>query len=234
MSESWIHVERLGLAGELVQLSPDETRHVAARRLRVGDPVVAFDGAGGQASSRIESVDRRTVALRLGPVEIEPATDPVWLLATAIPKGERLSDMLSMLTQLGVPAWQPLVLADSAVRELDVAAPRLRRILVESAKVARRARLLEVHPPVGLDALLAKSAGVGPIRFGDRIGEEVGIGGDVSLVVIGPEAGLRGEEIDRLRAAGARSARLATRNLRIETAAVAAAATRFACANRVG
>ena len=51
-----------------VTLSDEEARHaVASRRLSVGDAVVLFDGAGGEADGTIIRCDRRSV-------EVEPGT----------------------------------------------------------------------------------------------------------------------------------------------------------------
>lgn len=230
MSQLWIFLESL-VGDAVVPIPPDEARHVAARRLRVGDAVVAFDGAGRTAPARIETLGKRRVELRVDRVEQTPAPGDRWILATAIPKGERLGTMLPMLVQLGVPVWQPLVLADSAVRDLDVRSPRMRRTLVESAKLARRPWLMEVGEPCELDALLANPhfpAGPAVLCYGDREGGEIGVPDSAALVVIGPEAGLGRDEIGRLQVAGARACSLGMHNLRIETAAVAAAAARFA------
>ncbi len=230
MSLLWIHLESL-VGDSVVPIAPDEARHVAARRLRVGDAVVAFDGAGRTAEARIETLGKRTSALRLDRVDETPEPGDRWTLATAIPKGERLATMLQMLVQLGVPVWQPLVLADSAVRDLDVRSARTTRILIESAKLARRPWLMEVRDPCGLDALLARSGGTSaaaPICYGDRAGADSGLPASVSLVVIGPEAGLREDELRQLQAAGARACSFGMHNMRIETAAAAAAAARFA------
>lgn len=232
----WVHVEALGsmrASGDRVSLSGDEARHVAARRLRVGDRLVVFDGAGRTAEARIEAFGRRAVELELDAIVLSPAPANDWLLATAIPKGERLAVLLPMLTQLAVGAWQPLVLDESAVRDLDVASARLRRILVESAKLARRPWLLEVRPPCSLEALLEARAGsspVGGLDFGDREGEGLGVPADSAVFAIGPEAGFTARELARLRAAGGRPRSLGPHNLRIETAAVAAAALRVASA----
>lgn len=240
MSALWVHVEELEsnlAAGDGVALSGDEARHVAARRLRVGDRLIAFDGAGRTAEARIEALGKRTVELRLETIVLAPPPPSDWLLATAIPKGERMAVMLPMLTQLAVSVWQPLVLEESAVRDLDVASARLRRILVESAKLARRPWLLEVRPPCTLGQLLAArgtaggSAGVpGGLDFGDREGDGVGVPADSSVFAIGPEAGFTAKELEQLRAAGGRPRTLGPHNLRIETAAVAAAALRCAAA----
>lgn len=231
MSQLWVYVETLGDA-DGVTLSADEARHVAARRLRAGDAVVAFDGRGSTAAARIESIGKRAALIRIDRVERAAEPTESWILATAIPKGDRLATMLSMLIQLGVPVWQPLVLEDSAVRDLDVRAPRLQRILVEGAKLARRAWLLEAREPCGLDALLAGTPAGGGLCFGDREGARVGIPSGASVVVIGPEAGLTAGEVARLRAAGGLACALGAHNMRIETAAAAAAAARFvACEN---
>lgn len=236
MSVLWVHVDSLAGAldaGDVVPISGEEMRHVAARRLRVGDSLVAFDGAGRTADARIEAIGRRAVELRIEAVRETPRPEAAWVLATAIPKGERLATMLPMLTQLAVVVWQPLVLEESVVRELDVDSPRLRRILVESAKLARRPWLLEIRRPCSLAELLARSTGGGGIEFGDREGDRRGVSAGAALFVIGPEAGLGADEIGRLRAAGGRACSLGPCNMRIETAAVAAAAVRAAAVGAI-
>lgn len=226
MSYLWVFIESLAATG-IVTLSRDESRHVAARRLRPADSVVAFDGVGHTAMARIESIGKRAVELRIDAIELVPAPADRFVLATAIPKGERLAGMLPMLVQLGVPIWQPLVLEDSAVRDLDIASARMQRVLVESAKVARRPWLLEVREPIGLDALLAEAESARAVCYGDREGEAVGVAGDAAWIAIGPEAGFSADELRRLRAAGARACSLGPHNMRIETAAVSAVAARF-------
>ncbi len=245
MSHLWVFLESLSLS-EVVALSSEDSRHVAARRLRPGDAVVVFDGAGHTASAAIESIGKRAVEIRVGAIESVPAPSERWVLATAIPKGERLATMLPMLVQLGVPTWQPLVLEDSAVRELDVRSPRIRRILVESAKLARHPWLLELREPCGLGELLsevgaAAGAAAAPasrpgakICFGDRESEGIGVPSQASLIVIGPEAGFSAEEIRRLRSAGALACSFGAHNMRIETAAAAAAVARFVARGREG
>lgn len=231
MSELWVFIESFAKDDRIV-LSADESRHVAARRLRSGDALVAFDGFGRTGRARVESQDRRGVAIRIETLDESPRPEAVWRLATAIPKGERLAVLLPMLTQLAVPVWQPLVLEDSAVRSLDVASARIRRILIESAKVARRPWLLEIRPPCDLASLLATAVAGDRVCYGDRAGAGVGIPADASIVVIGPEAGLSEAERAALRRAKATACSLGPHNMRIETAAVAAAATRLASAAR--
>jgi 16S rRNA (uracil1498-N3)-methyltransferase len=223
VSALWAYLESLSEVreGEVLVLSSEEARHVQTRRLRMGDPIVLFDGRGHVADGQIESIRKKETLVRTDGPRKEPESTSEFVLATAIPKGDRLSTMLQMLSQLGVVRWRPLVFDDSAMRKLDSDGARLRRILIESCKVARRSWALEISSPIGLDEAIADASG--PIFFGDREGEAGGLDPLASLLVIGPEAGLTERERTVLRDAGASPRSLGPHNLRIETAAIAGA-----------
>jgi 16S rRNA (uracil1498-N3)-methyltransferase len=223
LSQFWAWVEDLVEPGSIT-LSPDESRHLATRRLRVGDECVVFDARGRTANARVLDIVRRAVCLDVGEIRVRPPPEIRFGLATAIPKGDRLSTMLQMWTQLGLDVWQPLILEDSAVRALDVEAPRLRRILIEACKVARRPWALRVAPPLRLDEALGRHAQNELLFYGDREGSPPDFGGGEGWVYIGPEAGFSASERARLVSAGARPIRFGEYNQRIETAAVAAVA----------
>ncbi len=222
MSDLWIWIEKLDKAGPVV-LPRTEARHIATRRLRVGESLVVFDGRGRSAPARIESLEKASTLIEIAEIERAPRPDSGPVLASAVPKGDRLGTMLQMLTQLGVSVWQPLLLEDSAVRKFDSKAARLNRILIESAKVARRAWHLDVLEPLSLDALLERQGGEVEICFGDREGDPCALSATTGLIAIGPEAGFSEGERTLLDRAGALATSFAPHNLRIETAAVAAA-----------
>ncbi len=226
MSAFWAFSDAPIAPGEL-RLSGDEARHLTARRMRSGDALSVFDGRGTVASARLDHAGRREAVVVVESVETWPAPAATPVLASAIPKGDRLSTMLQMLSQLGASIWQPLVLEHSVVRDLDPDAARLRRILVESAKLARRPWLLEVRAPIGIDAALAQAAPEAT-RFGDRDGAVAPLDASVELVLIGPEAGFSEPERRLLDQKGVCRAAFAAHNLRIETAAIAAAVSAFA------
>lgn len=229
MSAPWIHCETLEAEGEL-SLEADERRHLAARRVREGDAIVCFDACGRTADAELVALGKREARVRFAQVREVPRPARRFTLATAVPKGERLSILLQMLTQLGVSAWQPLLLDSSAVRRLDVDAARWRRIVVESCKVARRAWAPELQPLRTLDEVLVRLSPSTAV-FGDREGQAGGPPASAEVCLIGPEAGFSSEETRRLKDAGLPAVSLAADNLRIETAAVAAAATHHAAWN---
>ena len=220
MSELWAYAEELAAPGGLV-LSAEEARHVATRRLRVGDALVLFDGRGRVAGARLASIEKRATRVEIDEIHEVPRPASGFVLASAIPKGDRLSTMLQMLSQLGVETWQPLCLADSSVRTLDPTALRLQRIVIESCKVARRAWALEVRAPTDLTGALASAAG--PIFLGDREGAGEPLDPGASLLLIGPEAGFNAAERARILEAKGQARSFAPHNLRIETAAIAGA-----------
>lgn len=225
MSVAWFFVEEGVQPGPLV-LSADESRHVGSRRLRAGDEIVVFDGLGRRATARIEGGGRKAIEVSVGEVETLPPPIEAFGIASAIPKGDRLTTMLQMWTQLGLEIWQPLILDESAVRRFDPEAPRTRRILIEGCKVARRAWPLRILPPRSLDEALALHGPDAAVYYGDRGGRLgapfVGGAAGRAWVFVGPEAGFSAGEIEALRSARADALRFAETNLRIETAAVAA------------
>lgn len=226
LSLLWVHVPELPeLADEArIALPPEESRHVVARRLREGDALVAFDGAGSTATGRIERLAKRAVEIRLGSVERGSPPPMRFGLASAIPKGERLAAMLPMLIQLGLEVWQPLILAESVVRSLDPEGARLQRIGIEGCKVARRAWRMRIRPPMSLEAALDDRTSEATLFYGDCLGARASLDPAPAWVFIGPEAGFTEGERRALTAAGAQPRCFGSHNLRIETAAVAATA----------
>jgi len=223
MSQLWAWVEALTEPGTITLL-PDEARHVVSRRLRVGDALTVFDAKGRIASAKIESLIRKAVQVEVGVIErVAPPSSGIRLV-TAIPKGERLSTMLQMWTQLGLEVWQPLICQDSAVRKLDVEAPRLRRILVEGCKVARRPWAMRVLSPLPLAEAVDARDIEASLYYADRAGSRGVFGSADAWVFIGPEAGFSEAEFSLLEAAHAKAISLSDYNLRIETAGVAAMA----------
>ena len=191
-------------------LSPEESRHaLKALRLSAGDRVTVFD-AREAWSGEIESTAGK-VTIRL--LEQLPApTLPRVVVAAAAPKGARLDWMIEKLAELGVAEFIPVRFARSVVEPGEGKRKRIEKIALAAAKQSG-APVLRIQPEIPVaklpaDAWLASPGGT----------ERPPTGG--GCVVIGPEGGLTPEEEARF----ARRFSLGPTILRIETAAVVAAA----------
>jgi 16S rRNA (uracil1498-N3)-methyltransferase len=204
-----------------VEVAGDEAVHgLRVLRLRPGEALRIADGAGHAADAVVTTADRR-LFVHLGPVEDLPPDRLADLtVAVAPPKGDRWTDLVRGLTELGVGAILPLVCrrGERQPASLD----RARRVATEALKQCRRHWLPRIGPPVDIPALAVPG---GRVIICDPAGgpPSPGAPGPATLVV-GPEGGLDEDEVAMLVAAGAERVRLAGPVLRIETAALAAAA----------
>lgn len=234
MSVPWFHVEALPGSGEIVLLDKKEAKHaLGPRRLGDGDEVVVFDGQGAWASARIGSRDERGgLELVVGDHHQALSENPSIELAASLPKGDRLSTMVDMATQLGISAFTPLKCDFSVVsldRKRQDPTERWSRIMVEACKQSRRATL----PAIGREAtpasVLERAEAEGAtIVVGDAAGHPPGeafVGISRVVLLVGPEGGFSPPEQAMLEAAevDGRVRRVAIGRgvLRVETAATA-------------
>lgn len=210
--------------GEVV-IGGDEARHAArVKRLEAGDPVEVLDGAGQVASGAVQGVEKHRDQWRVRVVireirRVEAVRPRLEVFAPA-PKGPRLEAMIDGLCQAGAAAWRPLVTARTVVEPREGKLERIARVAAEASKQCARAWALEVGEPVALADAVSAGAVVA-----DGSGETYRpCGLPVIRLLIGPEGGWDGRELEAIRAAGARLARFGPHVMRVETAAVVGAA----------
>jgi 16S rRNA (uracil1498-N3)-methyltransferase len=196
-----------------LSLSAGDTHHLF-RVLRLGDgeSVTASDGRGSWRIATVAGHSLRPV----GDVMSEPA-DASSTIAAAIPKGDRLEWMVQKLTELGVGEIIFLHCEHSVVRwkndRVTHHLARLMRVVREAAVQSRRVWLPQLRGPL----TVADVAGLAGAVIADPDGE---LGELSSVVLIGPEGGFTEAE----RRLCGRSVSLGPNVLRVETAAVCAAA----------
>lgn len=216
-------------AGGQLTITGDEAQHaVRVKRVEAGSTVGIFDGAGRVATARVTRIgkDQRSrewsLTLAVERVRAEPAPAPRLEVWSAVPKGGRLEDMIDGLSQAGVAAWAPLRSSRSVAEPTGHKLDRLARIVIESAKQCGRAWLMEVGEGGDVSAAF-EHAGV---IIADASGPPYGPGAVPARarLLVGPEGGWTAQELEAARAAGATVASFGPHVMRIETAAVAAAA----------
>ena len=128
---------------------------VRVLRLRVGEPLILFDGAGGEYAATLHSVLRGGVRVTIGDYVPTERESPLHVtLAQGISRGERMDVVVQKATELGVARIVP-VLAERTVVRLNgaQAANRLRHwraIAIAACEQCGRNRLPEITVPMSL------------------------------------------------------------------------------------
>ncbi|MFM7075120.1 MAG: RsmE family RNA methyltransferase [Planctomycetaceae bacterium] len=208
-------------------LQGDEARHLArVLRAKPGDEVTVFDGMGHAWRARVAAVARDTVGLEIvAALPAAPAARVSLSIAVALPKGDRQKWLAEKLSELGVERLLPLVTERGVAEATDAARARLERAVIEACKQCGRDRLMAVDPPRTVAEAVARAAPGTRLLLADpRAAAPPATTAASVLVLVGPEGGFTPQEESAAVAAGAERILLAPHVLRVETAAVAAAA----------
>jgi len=227
-----------------VTLSEEEARHARdVLRLRSGDEVYVFDGAGKEFRCVLGEFTRDGAVLAVRD-EVDPARPESSLdltMAIALLKHEKFDLVIQKTTELGVNRIIPLKSERAEVRLKDnqdeqKRLTRWRRIALEAAKQSGRARVPEISPPADFMVLLSGFVVEKEtienetlrVMFSEREGSSLamitnGFSSAVKKIIalVGPEGGWSDQEIELARDAGWQIVTLGGRTMRAETAAIA-------------
>ena len=217
------------VTGTTLRLEGAEGHHAAdVRRVRVGERV---DGT-------VESVGRRDVRVTVHRRVEEPSPQPRIVVVQALAKGERADQAIEAMTEVGVDEIVPWSAERSIARwRDDKPLERWRAKAREAAKQARRSWIPvvnEVATTADVVERLSRAAAalvaheLAHVPLSDVV---LPPSGDV-LVVIGPEGGIRDDELVDFEKSGASAYRLGPSILRTSTAGVVAAAVLLARTDR--
>jgi 16S rRNA (uracil1498-N3)-methyltransferase len=226
-------VDATVLRGDRATIEGDQARQMAGvLRLARGEEVVLVVD-GEDLRTRLDRVSERVVegtVVARGP----SAGEPRIRLTLALPllRGDRSEEVVEAVTQLGVSRIVPFTSERSVARELSAAKlSRWRTIARESAETARRGRVPDIAPALGWPELFDALGPPVVVAWEGETGAHLRYvtPRDVAILslVIGPEGGLAADEVALARSRGAVTASLGPRNLRSETAAIAAVAQVF-------
>jgi 16S rRNA (uracil1498-N3)-methyltransferase len=155
MAERRFFCERLQ-AGR-VSLAEAEAHHARnVLRVRVGDAVRLFDGAGTEAVARVEAIGRKGVELlveRIQPADPQGRPLPV-TLAVAMPKAARQDMLIEKCTELGVQAIRPIITRRGVARPGRARLEHWRQVSIAAAKQSGRSYLPRIAEPMIFDHLL--------------------------------------------------------------------------------
>lgn len=213
--------------GETIELPEEEAHHgVRVLRLRPGDEVALFNGAGSEWTATVLTAAKRQLVVETASLqEVPRPANGIALIVGQVLRDKTLEEMIALSLPLGVTEYH-IFRADHSDRPPKEPA-RFHKILVETAKqcgalwlpsLYTHATLAEALDRGAWDTLLLASLEAGPAPLEELVsGRRVG-------VVIGPEGDLSAAECDTAMAQGAKPWSLGPHTLRTELAAAAASA----------
>ena len=226
-----VYVDAPLASGMRVTLQGSAAGHLTrVLRLRVGEALTVFNGAGGEYAASIEHAHAGRVAVAIGELRAIERESPLTLtLAQGVSRGERMDLVVQKATELGASGLAPVLAERSVVRLTAQQAERRlnhwRAIAIAACEQSGRNRLPAIASPVPLKDFLRTSDGSMRLLLSPAATATLAdLPRLVSAitVLIGPEGGLAEAEQEAAVAAGFKPVRLGPRVLRTETAAIAA------------
>jgi len=226
-----VYVDAPLASGMRVTLQGSAAGHLTrVLRLRVGEALTVFNGAGGEYAASIEHAHAGRVAVAVGELRAIERESPLTLtLAQGVSRGERMDLVVQKATELGASGLAPVLAERSVVRLTAQQAERRlnhwRAIAIAACEQSGRNRLPAIASPVALKDFLRTSDGSMRLLLSPAATATLAdLPRLVSAVtvLIGPEGGLAEAEQEAAVAAGFKPMRLGPRVLRTETAAIAA------------
>jgi 16S rRNA (uracil1498-N3)-methyltransferase len=228
-----------------ISLAGGDYRYLArVLRMRQGSELAALDARGGRYRMRIVTVGSSRCEVELAPdgghdSEATPAAAPAAVrrpdagirinLLQCLPKGRKIDLIVRQATEAGVSRIVLLLSEHSLVKaaEDDGRQPRLARVAREAIQQSGTQLPPEIVPPRPLTSITGTGEEWGvalffhekPVAATTLHGLLAGRPRTVS-VLIGPEGGLAGSEVDFLVRAGFMPVHLGGSVLRVETAAL--------------
>ena len=202
-------------------------------RLKVGEEVVLFDGEGKEYSAAISQMTSDRISFNLLSTRSLPSTESPLriILGVALLKAAKFDWLVQKTTELGVSEIVPIA-SEHAVpllsgEKIHSRQWRWEKIVSESAKQCRRAKVPRIHTPCSFEGALEKQFEKALRLF---LWEKEATGTLENVyreqpscvyVLVGPEGGFSEQEALRAQQAGFLPIRLGPRVLRAETAGVA-------------
>lgn len=230
-----LFVSRQLINGAEAVVEGDRARYLGrVLRLRVGDELAVFDGAGTEWSATVAAMTRSSATLELGDTHETQTESPLEIhLVQGISRGERMDFVMQKATELGVARITP-VLTEYGVVKLDEQRATKRRehwegVVTSACEQSGRTRLPLIDTPLTLKAWFGNEPGDADVQLILAPGTgmslvEVATPRNRVCILIGPEGGFSPTEYEDAAIAGFQAVSLGPRTLRTETAAAAALA----------
>jgi 16S rRNA (uracil1498-N3)-methyltransferase len=227
--------------GTTVVLDHDNSHHAAqVLRLKIGDQVTLFNGAGGEFSGELSQIKKLQCQVQISCFhDIERESSLSIQLAQAVCANEKMDWVIQKAVELGVTHIQPLQTQRSVIRLSGERAEKRqnhwKRVIISACEQCGRNTIPQLLPLLMLTEWLEqklkqpKPSGSHSLILSPtanlRLAQLTAPGdGECTTILVGPEGGFTVEESKAANLAEFSAIQLGKRILRTETAALAAIA----------
>lgn len=217
---------------------PESVSRQIARvlRLKNGETIVLLDGLGLESKAVLTNISETHCQVIIEPKERVTTEPTVHLsMVLALTQREKFEWMLQKCTEIGVTSFRPFVSSRTLVQkpeEAEEKRERWEKIVQEAAEQSHRGKIPDLMPATRFKEVVTNIYSENALKL-ILWEEELNVSlkpllqkyrGRNAIVLIGPEGGLSAEEVALAREAGFQPVSLGKRILRMETAAITAAA----------
>lgn len=215
------HVTAVPAVGQPYRLTGDDAHHAAkVLRVRAGEPVALFDGAGQEWEGAVLDVERNAVSVSITALIQQPPPAPALTLALAwLHRDKAIEDLVRRGTELGVNRFVFFRAARS--QKPPKFSEKWPRIAVECCKQSGQLWLPAFEVVDDLDEVLSTATGDLLLATLDAAPRPLSaaLSGKPITLLVGPEGDFTAEETAAALAAGAAPLSLGETVFRAEVAA---------------
>lgn len=234
------YINQVVNCGETLVLPDDLHRHaVQVLRGQVDDPLVLFNGQGGEYHAHFIEVNKKKSSVVIDQFDsVERESSLSIHLVLALIKSDKFDFALQKAVEMGVTSIQPVIAARSV---LNVKGSRLEKkvqhwqgVVHSACEQSGRTRIPEILPLLAFNDYLIKASSqprVAMLPEASASVAELNISNSALSLLIGPEGGFRDDEVELMKQQQVQAIRFGPRILRAETAVVAGLAV---CQNHWG
>ncbi|MFI3156870.1 MAG: 16S rRNA (uracil(1498)-N(3))-methyltransferase [Methylococcaceae bacterium] len=218
--------------GKHIELDDDNGHYVrTVLRLKKDDPIILFNGHGGEYSCAVDEVSRKTVLIAVGQWTDRSVESPLQVtLGLGISRGDRMDLTVQKSVELGVTRITPLLTERCVVQFKGEKKPQRllhwQKIVQHAAEQSGRTVLPPLLEVESLQNWVSNQQGLKVFLdpYAETTLTELKPETMKVTLLTGPEGGFSSQERDAAKASGFIPVRLGARILRTETASLAAIA----------
>ena len=213
-------------------LPPDAAHHASrVLRLRSGDAVQLFDGAGRECHGVIGDLSGKKVLVNdIRQISVDRESALPLLLAQALSSSEKMDWVIQKATELGAAEIQPLATLRSVAKlsgeRAEKRTEHWQQVAISACEQCGRNVLPLIHPPLDIMIWLQQMRGCADRKYILLPDGSVSLHGQAkppgrAILLIGAEGGFSLAESESALLCGFTSLQLGPRVMRTETAAIA-------------